>query len=82
MLCDSFSINACNLLSNYFVKKILSNAYNGLAGPYQYFGWYDPGRTGHTASAALAFFCTAQTQLHCCREKVKALCNLHYHRNV
>jgi len=44
---------ACNLLSNCFVKKLLSGvcAYIGLARPYQYFGWYGP---GHTASAALA----------------------------
>jgi len=48
MLCDYFS--ACKLLSNCFVKKTLSDAYIGLAGPYQYFGWYGP---GHTASAAL-----------------------------
>jgi len=51
MLCDFFS--ACKLLSNCFVKKILSDAYIGLVGPYQYFGWYGPGLTGHTASAAL-----------------------------
>jgi len=55
MLCDSFALTACNLLSNGFVKKLLSDAcaYIGLARPYQYFGWYGPGHTGHTASAAL-----------------------------
>ena len=53
MVCDSFSLNACELLSNCFVKKILSDVYIGLAGPYQYFSWYGPGHTGHTASAAL-----------------------------
>jgi len=47
VLCDSFSLNACKLLS-----KLLSDAYSGLARPYQYFGWYGPGHTGHTASAA------------------------------
>jgi len=51
MLHNSFS--ACKLLSNCFVKKLLSGAYIDLAGPYQYFGWYGPGHTGHTASAAL-----------------------------
>jgi len=35
MVFDSFSLNACNLFSNCFVDKLLSNAYVGLAGPYR-----------------------------------------------
>ena len=48
MLCDSFSLNACKLLS-----KLRSDAYSGLARPCQYFRWYGPGHTDYTASAAL-----------------------------
>jgi len=33
MIFDSFSLNACNLLSNCFVEKLLSDAYIGLAIP-------------------------------------------------
>jgi len=51
MLCEYFSLNACN-----FALKLLSDAYIGLVGPYQYFGWYGPGHTGHTGSAALVMF--------------------------
>jgi len=51
MLCDSFLHNAGKLLSNCFVKKLLSDAYIGLAWSYQYFAWYGP---GHTISATLA----------------------------
>jgi len=52
-LCDSFSFNACKLLSNCFIKKLLSDAssdaYIGLI-LVQYFAWYGPGHTGHAGT--------------------------------
>jgi len=39
------------VLLKYYFRMLI---YIGLARPYQYFGWYGPDHTGHTASAALA----------------------------
>jgi len=35
MLCHSISLNLCDFLSNCFVKKLLSDVYIGLSGPYR-----------------------------------------------